>query len=195
VRTIQSKEDLVQWAKEVNNGLSIKQKPDYQDYYAHSTRADINKFFIEANGERALIVCSVHNCMAYEEVERLLTVLANHKARKVINEEIEYYANQGAARLNALNKDREIFEAEKRSFKESMKPYHKRLAALRKRNEFLEARHHDACNAVQEGESEISKLRRLLKVGEEKMRKFENARAALAALLTDKEASYEQRNR
>jgi len=87
MKSIQSKDDFLAWAREINQGVSLSRKCDLQDVYAHSKVADIDKFFIECNGDRKLIICSVNNCMAFEEVERLLTVLAKHKVNEMVREE------------------------------------------------------------------------------------------------------------
>jgi hypothetical protein len=99
MRTIKSKEDLVQWAREVN--------PDYQDYYMHSDLKAIDKWFIETNGDRKLILCSVFNTMSYDEVERLLLVWAKNKAQAIIDEEAESLNADYIAKCKALH-DREI---------------------------------------------------------------------------------------
>jgi hypothetical protein len=138
MRTINSKEDLVQWANEVNRGLTTKQKPDYQDYYAHSIQKDLDKWFLEANGERKLILCSVYNTMAYEEVERLLLVWAKEKAQRIIDRDMEetnkYYEEQ-CAKLATREK---ALSAKEQAFQECKKPIHKHIAGLRERNTFLE---------------------------------------------------------
>jgi hypothetical protein len=127
LNSIQSKDDLVQWAKEVNFGISTEQKCRYQDIYAHSNKDDIEKFFIETVSDRALILCSVYNTMSYDTVEQLLKHLAWHKMSEQMK--IEY---------EELDKKVSTLAAKERAFQESMKPFHKRMSELRKRNEFLE---------------------------------------------------------
>ena len=117
MRTIKSTEELVQWAKEVNQGLTTKQKPDYQDYYAHSAVKDIEKWFIETNGDRKLILCSVYNTMAYEEVERLMLAWAKHKAQAIIDQEAEFYANEYTAKVRALSDRETAVELRERDIK------------------------------------------------------------------------------
>jgi hypothetical protein len=124
---IESVADLVAWAKAVNMSLSPKDIPDAQDIYAHSGYNDIARFFIEAEGDRKLILCSVHNVMPHEEVERLLKALAQHK----VNKEMEYYYAEHEKKETALN-------ARINAFQDVMKPYHKKLETLRRRNAELE---------------------------------------------------------
>lgn len=85
-RKIETKEQMLEWAKEINFLNPIK--CDMQDIYAHSKREDLDRFFIELEGERKLVICSVNNVMAFEEVEHLLSVLAKHKVSQQMK--IEY---------------------------------------------------------------------------------------------------------
>lgn len=126
-KRIETKEDLLTWAKTINHGIAQKAKCDFQDVYARSQEADLNKFFLECVGDRALILCSVYNTMAYDEVERLLKVLVDHKLHMQMA--IEY------AELDKRETD--LFTRE-RAFNDSKKAYHKRLEDLRKANESLE---------------------------------------------------------
>lgn len=134
LKRIESKEDMLRWAKEVNNGITIKQKCDYQDIWARSNREDLNKFFIENNGDRALILCSIHNTMAYDEIETLLLHLAKVKAQKIIDKEIEYYSTDYLKKLGDITK-------RENSLKDCLKGYWKRIALLRKSN--IELRRRD----------------------------------------------------
>lgn len=95
MKTITTKEDLLQWAKEVNFGVSLPRKCDLQDVYAHSKQSDIDRLLIECEADRKLIICSVYNCMAFGEVERLLNVLARHKCEKRMEIEYELLDNTG----------------------------------------------------------------------------------------------------
>lgn len=94
MKRIETKEDMLQWAREANSGVTIQRKCDLQDVYAHSAVADLDAAFIAAEGERKLIICAVNNTMAFEEVERLLVVLAKHKAaaeREALYAEVDAY--------------------------------------------------------------------------------------------------------
>ena len=115
MKRIESKEDLIKWARAVNQGLTIKQKCDFQDIYAHSKEADLKEFFIEAKGERSLIVCSINNVMAYETVEKMLLYLARHKAETIINKELEEHDERYRKRFVELEKREAIFEEGKRA--------------------------------------------------------------------------------
>jgi uncharacterized protein YoxC len=80
IKHIASKEDLLAWARFINGGCySLHDKCDLQDIYARSQRDDLDKFFIECEGDRKLVICSVNNVMAFDEVEHLLSVLAKSK--------------------------------------------------------------------------------------------------------------------
>jgi hypothetical protein len=165
MRTIESKEDFVQWADEVNRGLTTKQKPDYQDYYAHSDQKDLGRWFVELNGKRNLILHSVLNTMAYEECERLMLAWAKHKAQGIIDQEAEELNNTHSKKMGELEawkddlrKFSDNLERRKGIFEESKKPIHKRIETLRKtardlkeenealvtRNQYLEHRTKEA---------------------------------------------------
>jgi septal ring factor EnvC (AmiA/AmiB activator) len=93
MKKIETVNELLAWAQRINNrSYTIKEKCDLQDIYARSQRTVLDKLFIEAESERKLVICSVNNVMAFDEVEHLLDVLAKHKARKqweIDNAEIE----------------------------------------------------------------------------------------------------------
>lgn len=132
MRTIESKNDFISWASEVNRGITLARKCDMQDIYAHTTVANIDKFFLEADGERKLILCSINNCMAFEEVERLIVVLAKDQARK-----------QLARHYGQLEKEEYALQARIKTFEESKKPIFKRIEELRREaGYFLERTNH-----------------------------------------------------
>jgi chromosome segregation ATPase len=133
IRQIETAADLMQWADAVNTGILNIPKCDMQDIYARSQQETIDKLFIEST-ERALILCSVYNTMSYDEVERLLKVLAHSKVQKQmqleyaeLDERIKEIDNRAAAQANREHE-----------FKNMMKPYHKRLETLKRDNAQLE---------------------------------------------------------
>lgn len=87
MKRIQSKQDFLAWANEINRGVSLSRKCELQDVYGHSTVAEIDQAFIDADGDRALIICSVTNNQSFGEVERLLKVLAKHKVNELLKQE------------------------------------------------------------------------------------------------------------
>jgi len=127
---IETKEEMIAWAQAVNSGITVKQKCTYQDIWAHSNPATLNRLFIECDGHRNVITCSVYNTMAYETVEALLLHWAQVKAGKIIDKEMEHYNTEIMKRESALNK-REA------SFKDCLKGYWKRIQDLRKRDHNL----------------------------------------------------------
>lgn len=131
----ESKDDMIKWAREINFGVSVNRKCDMQDEYAHTTHEDINRFFIEAEGDRKLVLCGVYNCMAFDEVERLLSVLARHKVSKQMKLE---YAE--------LDKRESALAARERAQQDSRKPYYKKLAELNKTIEGLRRVNADLTN-------------------------------------------------
>jgi hypothetical protein len=61
IKHIASKEDLLAWARFINGGsYSLHDKCDLQDIYARSQRDDLDKFFIECEGDRKLVVPARH---------------------------------------------------------------------------------------------------------------------------------------
>jgi len=84
---INSLKELLAWATEINQGVTVSRKCDLQDIYARTAQKDINKFFIQSEIDRKLVICSVRNCITFDEVERLLTVLAQHKLEDILQTE------------------------------------------------------------------------------------------------------------
>jgi len=173
MKRIESKEDMVKWAREVNSGLTQKAKCDYQDIWAHSSRVDIDRFFIEANGDRKIIVCSVYNTMAYEEVEHLLTVLAKHKANKIIDKEIEEYNKVYDTRSY------ELLVREK-AFSDCRKSYWKRIKSLRVKSEHLTTRTSWLESEVEEKREVIRRLQGEVLQHKTKARKFDELQSLLS---------------
>lgn len=121
MKRIESVTDFIQWAKEVNAGITEKRKCDMQDIYAHSSRNELDRFFIESEGDRKLIICSVNNVMAFDEVEHLLNQLARHKCNRQMEQEYK-----------ELDRREGALAARERAQQDSRKPYHKKLASLQK---------------------------------------------------------------
>lgn len=136
MKRIETPADLIQWANEINQTIghmTAGKKADLQDVYARSTEAQIDAAFLadENKHARKLIVCSVNNIMAFEEVERLLNVLARHKCIKQAEiDEVEYQR-----RMNEIH-------ARENAFREAQKPIHKKIRTLKDRIATLE-RHNE----------------------------------------------------
>jgi hypothetical protein len=129
-KTISSKDELLQWAREINNGLAsdVKRKCDYQDYYMRATRADLDRWFLESDMDRRLVICSVNNVLAFDEVERLLGVLARAKVERAYEES-----------ERDIDKRYVELAAKERIFEECKKPIFKRIASLKRENRKLQA--------------------------------------------------------
>lgn len=124
MKKIETTEDMIFWAKNVNNGLSTAQKCNYQDTWGHSNPDTLKKLFIECESDRALIICSLHNTMSYDTVQDMLFHLARTKAQKIVDEEIEHYNNE------LIKKEKDLTER-KASFTDCLKSYWKRIKDLR----------------------------------------------------------------
>lgn len=133
ISKIETKEDMINWANAVNSGMTISEKCDYQDIFAHSNIETINTLFMEMNRERRLILSSVYNTMAYETVESLLLHYAKTKGNKIVNDTIEDQMNQ----VNQMRLD--VYTRENR-LKDCLKGYWKRIKDLRTSNEELKRR-------------------------------------------------------
>jgi hypothetical protein len=86
MRTIGTEQDFLRWAQEINSGVTIARKCDMQDIYAHTPQNTITSLFLASN-DRKLLLCSIYNTMAYDEVERLLKELARQKTNELLREE------------------------------------------------------------------------------------------------------------
>jgi hypothetical protein len=126
MKKIESLEDLLKWAREINSGVTLNRKVELQDVYAHSRREDLDTFFIESAGDRKLVICSVNNAMAFEEVEYLLKVLAHYKAEKLMSEETD-----------AINRRERAIEEKERVMSERLSGMQEALDKLISRNETL----------------------------------------------------------
>lgn len=159
IKKIETKEDMLMWATAINNNpMSISEKCDFQDIWARSDRKTLDRLFIESNGSRNIIICSVHNTMSYEEVERLLKTWATDKANKIINTELETLTSDHMTKLNEVNRRENAINS-------CLKGYWKRIADLRRSNSELKRRN-DA------NLTEIDRLRGLLRTANENTRLY-----------------------
>ncbi|HNS55597.1 MAG TPA: hypothetical protein PKO34_00970 [Smithellaceae bacterium] len=107
MKFIETTEQLIAWAKEVNNGVSLSRKCDLQDIIGHSNTERLKELFISANGSRNLITCSFYNTMSYDFVEEMLLALAKHKAQALIDKESERLETEWTERFVLLEKREE----------------------------------------------------------------------------------------
>jgi len=127
LKRIESVEDMVKWATDINNGVGTLEKTrcDYQDTWAHSTKEDLERFYLEANGKRNLITCSVNNVMGYDAVEALLLCWATSKANKIIDTELQEMNETYDKRSGELRE-------KETAFAECRKGYWKRIATMQR---------------------------------------------------------------
>lgn len=128
---IENKTDMLIWARHINNNIinmPMSDKCDLQDIWGHSAVGKIQDAFIACEGERKLVICSVSNVMDFQQVEDLLSHLAQYKCRKQREIDEEEF----------IKRDAELFRKEQ-AFKDAMKPYHKRMKELRRQNELLKS--------------------------------------------------------
>ena len=171
-QTITNAAELVQWATYINNSIGMMnagEKADLQDVYARSLRADLDNAFIFSNNERKLVICSVNNLMAFEEVEHLLSFLARHKVNQ---ERQELY--------NDFDKRESNLDTRERTFKDMMKPYHKRLADMKHKMAMLETQAVSLQRLADNRLEETRKARKDANEYHEKAIKLDAIRAALA---------------
>lgn len=169
---IETKEELIAWATAVNQGLTLKEKCDYQDIWAHSNPETIKRLFLDCNGERSLIVHSVFNTMSYDAVEDLLKTWAVAKANKVVEEEIERHYKD-------INKrDGEVFKREL-SLKDCLKGYWKRMSDIKTKVNALTRRNNYLTQANEELRKELSQLRHANFTLADKAEKYDAIKAAL----------------
>lgn len=124
---IETKQDMIQWATEINNGLGtmdMATKCNYQDVWGHSEYNTVKNLFCSLNGERALIAQSIFNVMGYDALEDMVRNLAKSKAQQIIDDEMNYYNKEYEARDKALS-------SREAALKDSLKTYWKRITSLK----------------------------------------------------------------
>jgi len=171
MKRIESKDDFIKWAKEINAGITEKRKCDMQDIYAYSGRNDLDRFFIESEGERKLIICGVNNIMAFEEVEHLLNILARHKCNKQMEAEYKELDRRDAA-----------LAARERAQQDSRKPYHKKLRELQDTINRLSLANHNLTENCSRVKQERDTLKLEVLQNEIDAEKFRTIRTALTSL-------------
>jgi hypothetical protein len=173
IKEIKTKEDMTLWAKTINNQpLTNASRCEFQDIWGHSNANLLKQLFIECESDRALIICSLHNTMSYDTVQDMLFHLANTKARKIVEDEITSYNQQ----LQVKEQD---LENRKRTLKESMKSYWKRITLLRTRISDLEDSEKRAYRFAEEMRKENADLRKELAHYKEKAESFDTIQKLL----------------
>jgi septal ring factor EnvC (AmiA/AmiB activator) len=132
LKKIETKEELLTWAKFINNNpVIIKQKCDLQDIWAHSNQQTLNDLFMDGSSEtRKLVLFGVYKTMSYDEVERLLLYFAKARGMEIVNREI-------TAQQKELDESRTALWKREQIFKECKKSYFKRMRDLKAENERL----------------------------------------------------------
>ena len=144
---IENLQELEEWAKEVNMGVTTKRKCDLQDVIGRSSMETLKKLFIAANGSRDLILCSLYNTMSYQVVEEMLHHLANHRAQEIIEKEENRLNNEWNEKYALLNK-------EGNKINESRKTIFKKIRQQRERLLQLESKNNNRKNRIKQLEKE-----------------------------------------
>ena len=174
IKRIESKEDMLKWARAINNNpLSIAEKCDFQDAWARSNYKDLERFFMECNGDRKLVLCGVYNTMSYDEVERLLLHYAKTKGNEIVNKAYD----SEMVEVNKMRSD--VFKRES-TLKDCLKSYWKRIASLRKDNASLRAQVERMSTVRQEMLATINMLNKQRDELKSKADKYDSIKSLLA---------------
>jgi len=112
LKRIETKEELMQWAKEVNTG-NYKYICDLQDTFAHSEEKQLKKLFVESEGyDKELIAFSISKAMGQEKLFSFMKAWALKQAQICIDEN---EANLDK-RYSELNKSINEFEKTKQAY-------------------------------------------------------------------------------
>lgn len=129
MKAISNSKDLIEWAREINFGVDLHRKCDLQDIYAHTKQTNIDKFFIESELDRRLVICSISNAMSFDEVERLLSVLARYKCEKILQNEEKRLADS----YSDISRRETMLEKNKRSIARKISEYRKESEYFKER--------------------------------------------------------------
>ena len=87
MKKIQSQEQLIQWAKDVNHSTNTT-LCDYQDTFAHSDQKDLHNYFIDmTQNEKELIIFSISKAMGSATLFDFVKTYSNKKAQDYIDSE------------------------------------------------------------------------------------------------------------
>ena len=150
-KKIETVEDMMAWANDVNRGLSAAAKCDYQDYWGHSSDNLVKRLFVECPDHR-MVLHAVFVNQSYEQVENLLNYLARTKANDIINEEWDKREKDISDRAKAIT-NRE------KTFNECIKSYWKKMREVLDDNMRLRAENKRAKEISSELRKENSRLR------------------------------------
>jgi predicted nucleic acid-binding Zn-ribbon protein len=145
-RKIETKEEFLSWAKEVNTCLSVKVKCDLQDVFARSNFDDLKKMFLATDNEydKQLLTLSICKAQGEETAYRFMKSWARRQAQICIDEneaniQAEYDKLNKA--IYAFQDERAGIEKELREAKEEVLAYQLECERLNKRlNEEVQER-------------------------------------------------------
>ena len=86
-RMIETKEEFLVWAKEVNACMSAKVRCDLQDVFARSSFDLLKKLFLESENEKQILTFSISKAMGEDTCYKFIKAWALKKAHEAIEEE------------------------------------------------------------------------------------------------------------
>jgi len=175
MKTIETKEDFLKWANDCNKVLKPQEICDLQDVYGHSEVKTIKDLFVNDDStDNRMIAFAINKVMGWDALKEMINHLIRAKANKIINEEIEHYM------ADYLKRDKALSEKEQ-AFRESRKPYWKRITKLM----YEIGRMESVCNHYRKQNEELEsanrKLRNDLKQAHMNAFKFEKIKELLLA--------------
>ena len=116
MKAIETKDDFVRWAKQVNESTSVKISNNLQDTFGHSNLSTLKKIYVsDLNGDRNLITFAISKNQSYDTLFDFLGDWSHHRALDVIEKETLDVHEQYQKNYVELAKQRTIFHGCKKT--------------------------------------------------------------------------------
>jgi len=127
MKKIETTEDLVQWASQVNHA-DTKTLCDLQDVFCRSTEGELKALFLQsAEGDKELLVFAIGKAMGSATLLQFIKVVARAKAERVLMEEGKELEDG----FSKLAQDRHDFEQEIRNLRDRNRDFGQQVEDLR----------------------------------------------------------------
>ncbi len=132
MKRIESKEDMIKWANNVNSVCKPKQISDLQDIFARSAIKDLKKFFINMEqNEKELLVFSISKAMGSSLLFEFIKDYSNYKAQQFIESE----SKDNDERWASIVKKEMDFETDKKKYQITIANSKRQIESMEKNND------------------------------------------------------------
>ncbi len=155
LKRIESKEDMLQWSKEVNLVCKPGGMCDLQDIFARSAAKELKTYFIDmTQNEKELLVFSISKAMGSNTLFEFIKSYSNHRVQIQLNAESE----ENEKHWSAIVKKEMDFETMKQGYIKIGEKLTNQLTDIKNDNDTMQKTISDQWNEIQNKEHELEEL-------------------------------------